>query len=779
MGLLAIAGIALPAQGIVVDRRIERPRPTPRPVPRTMPIEIRSHAVETMIDNQGATTKITQVFFNPNGWQLEGEYIFPLPAEAAINEFQMTMNGQMVKGELLAADKARKIYEDTVRRMIDPGLLEYAGRGLFKARVFPILPQQDLTITFTYTELLPYDSGLVRFNYPLRTRNFSPAAPKAVSVKVNLKSEQALRTIYSPTHSVEIIRKGDNEAVIGFELKETQPSNDFEMFYGFAEGAVSANVMGYREGDEAGYFLALLTPKISLTAEEILPKDVIVVLDTSGSMMDDGKIEQAKKALKFFVAKLNDRDRFAIVTFSTEARKLHDALTEANKESREAALAKIDKLEAAGGTNFEGALRTAYDLAGSESTRPCYILLMSDGLPTMGEVTNVQQLAKLAREKRASHVRLFPFGVGHDVNTWLLDTLAEENKGQREYVKPKEDMEIKVSNFANKIASPVLSDVKLRIDGAELHDLHPQVPGDVFAGTQLSVLGRFDKPGKHQLVLEGTVNGEKRAFEYSVEFKAADTTKAYLPRMWAVRRVGYLMDQINLKGANKELEAEIVRLGTKFGIVTPYTSFLVVEDTAPVRPGRPLPEGRRGDDNAFGGGEGRGGRAGAPAAPQDQSGAGAVDKSKANADRREAESADDAEQVEKKAKDDLAARARKQGETARRDQRVGALKEAGMSDEQAKEEAANVVKTIGTRSFIWSDGVWMESDLKNGEIADSTAVEYMSEQWFELSRKGGDAAKILALGSEVVFRIDGKTIRIAEPKEEEPKEEEKKEEKPE
>jgi Ca-activated chloride channel family protein len=337
-------------------------------------------------------------------------------------------------------------------------------------------------------------------------------------------------------------------------------------------------------------------------------------------------------------------------------------------------------------------------------------------------------------------------------------------------------MEIKVSNFANKIASPVLSDVKLRIDGAELHDLHPQMPGDVFAGTQLSVLGRFDKPGKHQLVLEGTVNGEKRAFEYSVEFKANDTSKVYLPRMWAVRRVGYLMDQINLKGANKELEAEIVRLGTKFGIVTPYTSFLVVEDTAPVRPGRPLPEGRRADDSAFGSrgsrtglGGGVGGRS-APAAPQDQSGGDAVARSKANADRRDAESAGEAEQVEKKAQDDVEGRARKSGESARRDQRVEALKEKGMSDEQAKEEAANVVKTIGTRSFIWSDGVWMESDLKNGEIADSTAVEYMSEQWFELSRKGGDAAKILALGSEVVFRINGKTIRIAEPKEEEKEE---------
>jgi Ca-activated chloride channel homolog len=778
LALLAFFGAAaLPAQGIVIDRRIEpdRIRPRPRPVPIAQPIEIRSHQVETTVDNQGATSKITQVFYNPNHWQLEGEYIFPLPAEAAINEFQMTMNGQMVKGELLAADKARRIYEDTVRRMIDPGLLEYAGRGLFKARVFPILPQKELTISFSFTELLPYDSGLVRYSYPLRTRNFCPVAPRAISVKLNLKSEQALRTIYSPTHSVEIIRKGDKEAVIGLELKDSQPAHDLELFYGFAEGALSASVMSYRDASDPGYFLALLTPKVKLGADEILPKDVIVVLDTSGSMMDDGKIDQARKALKFCVAKLNDTDRFAIVTFSTEARRLHESLTEASKEARDAAIEKIDKLEAAGGTNFEGALRAAYELAGKESNRPCYILLLSDGLPTMGEITNVQQLAKLARENRAGHVRVFPFGVGHDVNTWLLDTLAEENKGQREYVKPKEDMEIKVSNFANKIASPVLSDVKLRIDGAELHDLHPQAPGDVFAGTQLSVLGRFDKPGKHQLVLEGTVNGEKRAFEYSVEFKESDTSKAYLPRMWAVRRVGYLMDQISLKGANKELQEEIVRLGTKFGIVTPYTSFLVVEDTAPPTAGEPLPAGRRSGDSAFGNRGGVGGGGGRPApAPEDQAGEGAVSKSSSNLERRRADTAADGEEAEKDANEDLAGAAREAGRATRREARFAELKKAGMSDEQAKQEAANVVRTVGTRTFVWSEGRWVESDLTNGEIAKAEAVEYLSEAWFELSRKSNEMAKVLAIGDEIILRDAERIVRVVvKPEAESPPEGEK------
>lgn len=758
LALALVCAGSLAAQGIVIDRRIG---PMPRPQPRLQQIEIRSHQVETVIDGQSATTTITQTFHNPNQRQLEGEYIFPLPPESAVSDFEMTMNGEMVKGELLDAAKARQIYVETVRRMIDPGLLEYAGRGMFKARVFPILPQDDLTIKFSYTELLEYDSGLVRFHYPLRTRGFSPTPLQSVGVKVTLKAEQELRTIYSPTHTCEIVRNGDNEAVIGLELSDQQPKNDFELYYGFADGATTANVLSYRESDDAGYFMALLTPKLKLAPEEILPKDVIVVLDTSGSMHDDGKIDQARKALKHMVNKLNADDRFALVTFSTTTRKYHDALTLATEDARKEALADIESIKAAGGTNFVEAITEAYGLVDGEAARPCYIVVLSDGVPTVGETTNVKEIAKLARERRADNVRMFPFGVGNDVNTWLLDTLAEENRGQREYVKPNEEMEMKVSNFADKIASPVLADVSVKIDGAKIHDLHPQVPGDLFAGSQISLLGRFDKPGTHTLMLEGTVNGEKRAFEYVVELGENNTEKAYLPRMWAVRRVGYLMDQVNLKGETKEIKDEIVRLGTKFGIVTPYTSFLVIEDEPLPQPGAEMPRDRR-EGRVIGerGGPGIGG--GVPAAPEQQKGEDAVGRSKSNADRRAQDSADGAEEVERDSANELEELARKKGFASRRDARKRKLKEAGYSDEAASHESAEIVKTIGTRSFVWTDGVWLESDLTNAELFGAEAVDYLSERYFELMDAGGNVAKVLALGNEVIFRHGKGCVRIVD-----------------
>jgi Ca-activated chloride channel family protein len=498
-----------------------------------------------------------------------------------------------------------------------------------------------------------------------------------------------------------VIRSGEKDAVVGLEMKGEQPANDFEVFYGFADGPLSANVMSFRDDDKAGYFLALLTPKIQLATDEILPKDVIVVMDTSGSMDDDGKIGQARKALKFVVNKLNEKDRFAVVTFSTMVRKLHESLVEASAANKTDAGEKIDKLEATGGTNIEGAIRAAYELAGTDAKRPCYVLFFTDGLPTMGEVTDIRALAKLSNEKRPAHVRLFTWGVGYDVNTWLLDTLAEEGRGQREYVKPKEDMEIKVSNFAGKIAAPVLSDVKLKIDGAEIHDLHPQAPGDLFAGSQLSILGRYDKPGKRQLLLEGTVNGEKRAFEYTIELAEKDGAKTYLPRMWAVRRVGYLMDQINLKGHNEELVKEIVKLGTQFGIVTPYTSFLVVEDSPVPVSGARRPDNRPADGRWRGGeGGGRGPAAEAPAAPREQQGEDAVKKSDSNSARREAGSAADADKAGKDEAERLGRVAEGKGYKTKAAERAKELEKDGVDKETAAKEAAHVVKTVGTRTFV-------------------------------------------------------------------------------
>jgi Ca-activated chloride channel family protein len=788
--LLALVAAPVFAQGIVIiiddGPPVERRR---RPVrPQFSPIEIRSHCVESTVDNQGATTVVTQTFYNPNRTQMQGEYLFPLPEEAAINGFEMTMNGKMVKGELLEATKARGIYENIVRQYLDPGLMEYAGRGLFKASVFPILPLQELSIRFTYTELLKYDSGLVRFRYPLRTKNFCQLPVQNLSVKVTIKNEQALQAIYSPTHSCEIIRKGDKEAVVGFETKNNQPAADFELFYGFAGEAVAANVMSFREGSEAGYFLALLTPKIKLADDEILPKDVIYVIDTSGSMLDDGKIIQAKKALKLCVNALNEKDRFGLVTFSTESKKWRDALEYASKDNKDAASGYIEKLEAMGGTNISGALKDGISLAKTkdEVKRPTYIVFLTDGLPTV-EQTNVKELVKQANEQRETHMRLFTFGVGYDVNTWLLDTLAEQNRGQREYVKPKEDIEVKVGGFYGKIASPVLADVKLKIDGAEITDMQPKLLPDLFAGGQLSVLGRYVKPGKHQVILEGVVNGQKRVYEYTQEFVENNNTKNYLPRMWAVRRVGFLLDQINLAGFSKELKDEIVALGTKFGIVTPYTSFLVVEDSQIPPPRTPGPvedsgwRERRAVENKPQGGDGdrdgtrrSQGMGGGGRAPGASSGKDSVEESEANDDRKANDNADGAAKQDKDAVKKVEEKARGGGYGTKSAKRAEELKKKGYDAKVAEAVAADNVKTIGTRTFVWADGVWLESDVTNGELIEAEIVEYASDAYFKMAADK-DIARVLALGTEVIFRSGKKVIRVIEAESEEASKSENKE----
>lgn len=760
LGATVLASVVA-AQGIVIDRRVV-PEPIRPRVQRAQNIRIKAHKVEVQIDGQSATTTVTQTFHNPNSWQMEGQYLFPLPEEAAISEFRMTMNGEMVKGELLDAKIARTTYERIVARMIDPGLLEYAGRGLFKARVFPIPANDDLTIKFTYSELLPYDSGLVRYRYPLRTEHYSAIPVDSVGMTVKLTNDQGLRTIYSPTHTMDIARNADKQATVGMELTKNQPKTDFELYFATGDGAMNTNVLSYRSGKESGYFLALVTPKIKLDASDILPKDVIVVLDTSGSMMHDGKMDQAKKALKFFVNKLNAKDRFGIVSFSTTSRPMHETLVEANNEAKSDALAKIESLEATGGTNFHAAIQDAMKIAGGDSNRPCYVVVLTDGIPTVGEITDVKQIAKDVKTSMPKNVRLFSFGVGNDVNTWLLDTLAENGRGQREYVKPKENLEVKISNFANKISSPVLANVTMKLDGAVIHDQHPQFMPDVFAGEQISVLGRFDKPGKHQLVIEGEVNGEKRAFEYSVDLAVNATDKAYLPRMWAVRRVGFLMDQVRQNGENKELRDEIVRLGTKFGIVTPYTSFLIVDDSELGGVNGPRPEGARRDRNVFGG-DGRGVRTGSPAeAPSDQKGEDSVDASKSNADRRHNDTDDEAREVEEKERAKIGGAAAGRGQSLRRAKRAEALKKDGASEAEAAAKASQVIKTVGDRSFVWSNDVWIESDLTNGELFSAVKVEYLSDRYFEISRRKDGSSKILALGTEVILRVDGDVIRIVD-----------------
>src|SRR6478736_2477456 len=314
------------------------------------PLEVTSHQVNVKIEGQVAITSIDQEFYNPNDQRLEGFYMFPVPKGAHIDKFSMEIGGKSVDAELLPADKARQIYEDIVRKMRDPALLEYAGRDLFKVRIFPIEPRSRKPIKISYSELLRSDAGTVTYSYPLSTEKFSAQPIKSLSVKVEVKSEQPLASIYSPSHKVEIKRDGANRAVIGYESKDEKPETDFQLVYN-------------SEARDVG--LSLITHKPA------------------------------------------GEDRFEIVRFSTEAEPLFGKLVDADSEHRERASNFIADLKPIGGTAIADALQSALKARTEKTDRPFVIIFLTDGLPTVGTRNSDEIVAEV---KKAGDARIFSFG---------------------------------------------------------------------------------------------------------------------------------------------------------------------------------------------------------------------------------------------------------------------------------------------------------------------------------------------------------------------------------
>src|SRR6266446_501439 len=417
--LFALAGAAVaPCYGaglIIVDDVYWRPGPIPPyPPPRPWapprpyipprpyvfaPLEVSAVKVKTKIADQVAVTSVDEEFYNPNPSRLEGTFVFPIPKGAHINKFSMEIDGKQVEAELLSADKARRIYEDIVRKLKDPALLEYAGRDVFKARIFPIEPNSKKRITLSYTQLLKADDGLVSYVLPLNTEKFSAKPIKNVSVKVELESKRPLKSIYSPSHSLEVKRHGANTAAAGYEASDVQPDTDFALYFAPEKDEIGVNLLTHRVSGEDGYFLLLASPGIDVKEKQTILKDVAFVLDTSGSMAGK-KPEQAKKALQFCVENLNDGDRFEIMRFSTEVEPLFDKLVEATEKNRGRAEDFIRGLRPMGGTAIDEALRQALALRHSKvedadkrylhekgiegSDRPFVIIFLTDGRPTIG-----------------------------------------------------------------------------------------------------------------------------------------------------------------------------------------------------------------------------------------------------------------------------------------------------------------------------------------------------------------------------------------------------------
>ena len=569
-----------------------RPEPWPRlwPVPppriyQFCPLEVTRHQASVRINDQLAATSIEQDFFNPNDQRIEGTFLFPVPKGAQIKKFTMEIDGRPVEAELMSADKARGIYEDIVRKARDPALLEYASQDVFKVRIFPIEPRAKKRVSLSYSQLLKSDSGLIGYSYPLNTEKFSAKPIPDVSLKVEVETKRPLKSIYSPSHNVEIKRHGANKATLGYEARNVKPDTDFQIFFAPETDDIGVNLMTYRTGSDDGYFLLLASPGIGQNEKKIVPKDVAFVLDTSGSMAGK-KLEQAKKALLFCVENLNEDDQFEIIRFSTETEPLFNKLTVASKENRSRANEFIKELKPIGGTAIDDALRKALALRSEKADRPFVVIFLTDGLPTIGN-TDENQIVANAKKSSGGNVRVFCFGIGHDVNTHLLDKITEETRAFSQYVLPEEDLEVKVSNFFAKIKDPVLTSPALTFTGdIRATKLYPAPLPDLFRGEQLVLVGRYSGKGASAGVLEGTVNGAKKKFTYDASFSDETSEHDFIPRLWATRRVGYLLEEIRLHGENAEIKEEVTELARKYSIVTPYTAYLIVEDEA--RRGVPL-----------------------------------------------------------------------------------------------------------------------------------------------------------------------------------------------
>jgi Ca-activated chloride channel homolog len=727
LAVAVFAPVAAQAQGVIVpiicDVRPCRPIPPPRPAPLPNVLPVKSIKIDTKINGQVATTHLEQVFRNDTPYTLEGTYFFPIPETASIVEFAIWENGKKLVGEVRSRDEARRIYEEIVRRQRDPGLLEYVGKNLFQASIFPIPPQSDKKLEMTYTQVLKAESGTVAYRYPLGTgqrawlvpnqteisRGARPDKIGTVSGRIEISSKEPLKNIYSPSHSIDVSKKGETGAVVSFETSEKNLSN-FQLFYGLSPQDFGLTLLTYRETAKDGFFLLLLSPKDNVTEREIAAKDIVFVLDTSGSMADEGKMEKARSALLFGIRTLREGDRFNVINFAGEEHLLANGLIKADADGKRRGEEFVKKLKPNGGTNINDALLAAKRQFDS-SERPKILVFMTDGLPTVGE-TNVDKIINnFTAQNKVEGLRLFNFGVGYDVNTTLLDKLAAENSGAADYVEPKEDLEIKVSNFFGKVNYPVLTDLEIDFGSVQTELIYPRKTPDIFKGSQIALIGRYKNfDDRAVITVRGKDGREMRTFRYNnLDFPQFADENTFLPKLWAIRRVGWLTEQIRNNGEQKELKDEIVQLGTRYGIVTPYTSYLALES------GVRLDGVNRARAESY--------LMSAPNAAREKSGRGAVTQSQNAISQQNAVT-------------------------------------VAAEDNEIIRFSNNFSQQVANKNFYNLQNVWQDAELETNKNLPEVKLKFASEEYFKLLEKEKELAQFFALGEEVAVVWNGKIYRV-------------------
>ena len=668
---------------------IERDGPVVMPaVPSTI-VRVSTN-VRISLDGRIARFEVEELFRNTGGRIAEGSYLYPLPGEAVFTDFSLFLGDQELKGEVMNAEQARGIYEEIVRRQRDPALLTLAGHGLVRAQVFPIQPGETRKVILRYAQVLPRDGDAYRIRYALGARGDGP-----VTVAATARGAARFGVPYSPTHELEWRVEGDRLAM----RVEAQPRGDLEILLPVQQGLVGAQVLTHAPGGDDRFFMLVLSPP-PVASDDVLARDLTMVVDVSGSMAGT-KLEQAKAALQQALGSLRRRDRFRLLAFSTRVTEFRTGFSPATPEVVTDARTFVDRLGATGGTNIAEALETA--LPGHvPDGRMGILLFLTDGLPSVGE-QSPEKLAANAAARRGT-TRIFSIGIGHDVNTYLLDRLAVEGRGRSEYVAPEANVETAVGAVLGRINAPALTDLRVVSSPVQFLETAPTDLPDLYFGEELVLVGRYRGTGTGAVVIEGQRHGRRERFSTRASFPEHDPDNAFIAPLWAARRVGELTRQIRLEGPSSSLVARIRELGLRYGILTEYTSYLVQE------PGQTVAN-RAVEDRI---------------APAAQSGAEAFRRAERSAELSAAKS-------------------------------IGGIEAAARQDaSEGKDLGRLESRRAGGRLFIRRGGIW--TDAGYADTLQVVTVAAFSPAYFDLARAIPEFAGCLSVGDDLL--VGGKRIGI-------------------
>jgi Ca-activated chloride channel family protein len=537
------------------------------------------HHVTVTIDDNHVITHVEQEFYNPQSFTVNGRYLFPVPPEAILSRFQATLDGQPQSFTRQDANTTNAALINTIGQRRDPSLLQYVDWETIAFNL-TLAPGSTRRMSLDFEQVLAPIGGLLHYRYILGTERYTSQPLEDVSIRVELTSSGDLSSLYSPSHQVNTERISSTQARVTWQAQNVQPTEDFDLFFAPSEGGFGGGLLtGKREGQD--HFLFIFAPESQTADQASLPKDIVFVIDRSGSM-SGGKLEQAQKALHYIVDNLNAGDRFSIVGFDDEMSSLSTSLLPIDSSSLDQARQFVNALAPRGSTDLARALQTGlhiFTASEARSNAVRLVVFLTDGLPTAGE-TNESTINELAAQaNREVEARLHVFGVGYDVNTHLLDRLANDNGGSVTYVQPGEDLELALSSFYQQIASPVLTHVQIEFEGMQVEDQYPQHLPDLFRGSSLLLTGRYHATANDVTVrVRGQVGDQTREYVYHYQL---DRTGGhdFVPRLWATRKVGALLDRVRVEGSSPALIEEIQGLGLGYGIATPYTLNAIAAQT--------------------------------------------------------------------------------------------------------------------------------------------------------------------------------------------------------